>query len=181
MSDLNNAAVPASTSSPSTLSLPEQEKHHQYQKMMNIHQLYGEKAAEYLKQVWKQRMLCQSIGFYEFNENDVIVNIILEGINSNIRAYSATIVELNATLCRCLDELSLVKLEETFFTINDNLSRKKNEKEQVAIKFPRLNLYEYKLDYFYKTKERKKRRRDDFFGFLVSPICAANGKHCSTD
>jgi hypothetical protein len=41
-----------------------------------------------------------------------------------------------------------------------------------------LNLHEYKFDYFYKTKERKKSGRDEF---LLSPICATNGKHCSTD
>jgi hypothetical protein len=42
-------------------------------------------------------------------------------------------------------------------------------------------VYEYKFDYFYKTKERKKRGRDEKFDFLLSPICATNGKDCSTD
>jgi hypothetical protein len=38
-------------------------------------------------------------------------------------------------------------------------------------------LYKYKFDYFYKTKERKKRGRDEIFDFLLSSICATNGKH----
>jgi hypothetical protein len=37
------------------------------------------------------------------------------------------------------------------------------------------------LTIFDKTKERKKRGRDDIFDFLLSPISATNGKHCSTD
>ena len=28
---------------------------------------------------------------------------------------------------------------------------------------------------------KQKRGRDDISGFLLSPICATNGKHCSTD
>jgi hypothetical protein len=87
------------------------EKHNERQKLMNITQNFGEKASEFLKRVKQQLELCKSIGCNEFNDNEVIVNIILEGLNSNNRAYTATIAELKAGLC----SISMTDLEEIFF------------------------------------------------------------------
>jgi hypothetical protein len=72
-------------------------------------------------------MLCKSIRCTDFDNEEIIINIILEGLNCNIKAYSATIAELKATLRRSPSSLSIAGLEEIFFTIDDSLARKCHE------------------------------------------------------
>jgi hypothetical protein len=99
------------------------EKHSEQQKLMNSSQGFGEKASDFLKRVRKQIALCKSIGCNEFDDNEVISNIILQGLNSNIRVYTATIAELKASLQRDSTSVTITDMEEIFFTIDDSLTK----------------------------------------------------------
>jgi hypothetical protein len=90
------------------------EKHSEQQKLMNSSQGFGEKASDFLKRVRKQIALCKSIGCNKFDDDEVISNIILQGLNSNIRVYTATIAELKASLRRDSTSVTITDMEEIF-------------------------------------------------------------------
>jgi hypothetical protein len=57
--------------------------------MFSLKQEYGEKATEFLRRVRKQATIAESLGCKSFGEEEMIVSIILQGLNQNIRLYSA--------------------------------------------------------------------------------------------
>jgi hypothetical protein len=73
------------------------------------------------------------IGCKDFDDEEVIVNIILESLNSNIKAsYSATNAELKAVLHRDPDSIIMITLDKIFSTINDSLVCQKNDNKERA-------------------------------------------------
>ena len=62
----------------------------------------------------------------DFDNEETICNIILQGLNPNIRLYSAAIAEQKATFTRDPVVISFTSLEETFFGIDNTAAVSKS-------------------------------------------------------
>ena len=112
--------------------------HRERKKMMLMRQQQNEKASEFLRRIRKQITVCINVGCTEYYEESTseanIVNIILGGLDSGNKLYSATIAELKARYRSDPSTLTFVELEELFFNIDDNYysSSKNNGKKEHA-------------------------------------------------
>ena len=100
------------------------QRHFERQKTFSLKQSFNESASEFLKRVRKQLSIAKSIGCLDFNDDEVVANIVLEGLNSSIKIYTATTAELKATLVRHPSLLTLTYFEDTFFSIDNSVSMK---------------------------------------------------------
>jgi hypothetical protein len=91
------------------------ERHNERLKFLNSTQNFGEKASEFLKRIRKQHSQCISIGCTDLDNDEVVVTIVLEGLNPHIKAYTATIAELKSTRRRDPTAVSMTDLEGIFF------------------------------------------------------------------
>ena len=89
-----------------------------------MQQLQNETALSFLichrKQVW----IAASLGCNDFNDDTIICNIALEGINSNLSLYQATIAREKDKLLLNPGAMNLASLEETFFALDNSWSSK---------------------------------------------------------
>ena len=88
--------------------------------MYNLKQQFGESATEFLKRVRNQLTIAKSVGCNEFDDEETLSNIVLEGLHPNVKIYSATLAEQKATLLRDPSLVSITSLEEVFFRIDNN-------------------------------------------------------------
>jgi hypothetical protein len=87
---------------------------------MNMKQGFYEKASEFLQRICKQIYVCKIVGCNDYNEVTALnslVNIILQWLNGNVRAYSATITELRACFHVNPSSIYLMYLEEVTLTV----------------------------------------------------------------
>ena len=68
----------------------------------------------------KQLSMDRSIGCSDFDDDEVVANIVLQGLHSNNKLYSATLAEQKATLIRNPSAITLTSLEDTFFSIDNS-------------------------------------------------------------
>ena len=100
--------------------------------LMTMKQFYSEKATAFLKRVRNQLNICATVGCYHFHSEagqDDLINIILEGLNDNIKLYSATIADLKSKYRTGSEDITLESLESLFFGIDDSTFGKKTQKE----------------------------------------------------
>ena len=98
--------------------------HREQTKMMNLKQTYGESASDFLRRIRKQMDTCDSVGcdlFSGSSGEELVTNIALQGLNCNIRAYSATLADLKSQFRRNPGAVTLIDLEEILFNVDDNL------------------------------------------------------------
>ena len=100
------------------------DKHLERQKMFNMRQQFRETASEFISRVRKQMSIAKSIGCNDFDDEEVVANIVLQGLSANIKLYSATLAEQKATLIRDPASITLTSLEEIFFGIDNSASVK---------------------------------------------------------
>ena len=113
------------------------DKHTIRQKMFSLKQEYGEKATEFLRRVSKQATIAESLGCKSFGEEEMVVSIILQGLNPNIRLYSAELANKRATFLRDPKSVTVNLLEETFFSIDNSASYNKNSSTNSSSNFKR--------------------------------------------
>ena len=68
--------------------------------------------------------IAASLGCNDFNDDTIICNIALEGINANLSLYQATIAREKNKLLLNPDTMNLASLEETFFALDNSWSNK---------------------------------------------------------
>jgi hypothetical protein len=98
--------------------------HHEQVIIMNMKQGFNEKALEFLQRICKQMDVCKIVGCNNYDEDSALnslVNIILQGLNGNIRVYSATVTELRACFRTYPMSINLTYLEEVFFNLDDSM------------------------------------------------------------
>ena len=96
------------------------DKHIERQRMFNLRQNFDEKASDFLKRVRKQKFVAASCGCTDFDDEEILANIVLQGMNSNNKLYAAPLAELRATLVRNPALITFTYLEETFFGIDNS-------------------------------------------------------------
>ena len=96
------------------------DKHVERQRMFNMRQMFRETASEFITRVRKQLAIAKSMGCKDFDDEEVVANIVLQGLSESIKLYSATLAEQKATLVRDPSSISLTSLEETFFGIDNS-------------------------------------------------------------
>jgi hypothetical protein len=75
-----------------------------------------------LRRIHKQMDVCKIVGCNDYEEGSAsnsLVNIILQGLNGNIRAYSATVTDLIALFMTNPTLIHLTYLEEVFFNLDN--------------------------------------------------------------
>ena len=76
-------------------------------------QNYGEKASEFLSRARKQIATAKVVGYTTFDNEEMVGCIILDGLSTNIKLYSATLAEKKATFLKNPTEITLTSLEKT--------------------------------------------------------------------
>ena len=82
--------------------------------------------------VRKQWKICKDVGCKDFDNESILVNIVLEGIPS-YRSYTATLAELQSRFRLNPSSISMAHLEEVFFNIDSNHQAIKSTKKESAM------------------------------------------------
>jgi hypothetical protein len=69
--------------------------------------------------VRKQVATAKAVGCNTFDDEEMVVSIVLDGMSTNIKLYAATLAEKKATFLRSPFDVTLISLEETFFSIDN--------------------------------------------------------------
>lgn len=74
------------------------DKHIEKQKMFNVSHFFDEKASDSIERITKQKIIVAFCGCTSFNNEEVLANIVLQGLNKKNRMYATTLIESRATL-----------------------------------------------------------------------------------
>ena len=100
------------------------DQHRARRHIYEMQQLQNETALSFLICLRKQVWIAASLGCNDFNDDTIICNIALEGINSNLSLYQATIAREKDKLLLNPGTMNLASLEETFFALDNSWSSK---------------------------------------------------------
>ena len=150
--------------------------HREKKAMMSMKQEANEPASDFLRRIRKQLDLCSTVGCNDFDEitnSDSLINIVLEGLNPEIRLYSTTVSTLKDRYRVSPDTLSLIYLEELFFDIDDKAyKRGSRHLSHQSIKTHRRHQYQDKkresANYFHGQQQNQDSKRGNYNNYNKS-------------
>lgn len=91
------------------------DKHSEHQKLFKMKQKFRKPASEFMSRARTQLAIAMSMGCNDFDDEEIVADIVLQGLSENTKLSTATLAEQKATLVRNPSAISLTSLEETFF------------------------------------------------------------------
>ena len=111
------------------------------------------------------------MGCKDFDDEEVVANIVLQSLSENIKLYSATLAEQKETFVRDPSSITLTSLEETFFGMDNNAAVrfKSRPKSRDGSRGETANLSQQSGNKFKQKKPKKKDTKDVICFYCKKP------------